>query len=54
MTVGRTRQQMKLTHGKGIIVVIPVMPLEMENTWGGVDNFGTDGIQGRHIIEYSE
>ena len=34
MMVGRTRKQMKLAHGSGIIVVIPGMSLQMGNTWG--------------------
>ena len=45
---------MKLNHGKGIIVVILGMSLQMGNTWGEVDTFGIDGIQGRHIAEYFE
>ena len=30
---GKTRKQMKLTQGNGIIAVIPGMSLQMENTW---------------------
>ena len=31
---GWTRHQMKLTHGNGIIAVIPGMSLQMGDTWG--------------------
>ena len=51
MIVGQTRQQMKLTHGNGIIAVILGMSLQMGNTLGEVDTFDIDGVQGRHIAE---
>ena len=33
MMVGKTRQQMKLTQGNGIIAVIQRMSLQMGNNW---------------------
>ena len=45
---------MKLIHGNGIIAVIPRIVTTDGKYLGEVDTFGTDGIQGRHIAEYTE